>query len=230
MMRQGWSRLKSGPGLCSGFELIQSMDAFGMFAPVTGNWILAASMALFTAVAAGWDLRERRIPNRLTLPVFFAGWVYQIAFHGWAGLADAAAGFGVGFGILFVLWFIGGGGGGDVKLMGALSVWMGFKLTLLVLTVSTLAVVVITLGAVAVQMARGGVRRTREKYTSRGDGRTPEAAAQRQGRRILPYAVPVAAATWLVLAYKVPALNREARAKAENTAAPAVQPVNEDRP
>jgi prepilin peptidase CpaA len=203
------------------------MDASGMFAAVTGNWILAASMALFTAVAAAWDLRERRIPNRLTLPVFFAGWIYQVAFHGWAGLADAAAGFGVGFGILFVLWFIGGGGGGDVKLMGALSVWMGFRLTLLVLVVSTFAVVMITMGMITMQIARGGVRRTREKLVARKTGETVQ---QKQGRRILPYAVPVAAATWLVLAWKVPALNRAARAAEEKTKAPAVQPVAEDRP
>ena len=98
-----------------------------MFAPVTGNWVLAAAMVAFTAVAAGWDLREKRIPNKLTLPVFFAGWIYQAVYHGWGGLADAGLGFLVGFGVLFVLWFIGGGGGGDVKLMGALSVWMGFR-------------------------------------------------------------------------------------------------------
>jgi prepilin peptidase CpaA len=202
------------------------MDVSGMFAAVTGNWILAATMTVFTAVAAGWDLRERRIPNRLTLPVFFVGWIYQIAFHGWAGLADAAAGFGVGFGILFVLWFIGGGGGGDVKLMGALSVWMGFRLTLLVLVVSTFAVVMITMGMIALQMARGGVRRTREKLVAKSG----ETVQQKQGRRILPYAVPVAAATWLVLAWKVPALNRAARAAEEKTKAPVVQPVAEDRP
>jgi prepilin peptidase CpaA len=199
-----------------------------MFAAVTGNWVLAASMVAFTAVAAGWDLRERRIPNRLTLPVFFAGWIYQITFHGWAGLADAAAGFGVGFGILFVLWYIGGGGGGDVKLMGALSVWMGFRLTLLVLVVSTFAVVMITMGIIVLQMARGGVRRTREKYVA--SGKTGETTRQKQGRRILPYAVPVAAATWLVLAWKVPALNRAARAAEEKTKTPVVQPVAEDRP
>lgn len=198
-----------------------------MFEAVTGNWILAATMVVFTTVAAGWDLHERRIPNRLTLPVFFAGWIYQIAFHGWAGLADAAAGFAVGFGILFVLWYIGGGGGGDVKLMGALSVWMGFNLTLLVLVVSTFAVVMITMGIIAMQIARGGVRRTREKLVARKTGETVQ---QKQGRRILPYAVPVAAATWFVLAWQVPVLNRNARATEEKPQAPAVQPVAEDRP
>ena len=190
-----------------------------MFEPVIGNWVLAGAMAAFTAVAAGWDLREKRIPNKLTLPVFFAGWAYQILFHGWAGLGDAAAGFAVGFGVLFVLWFIGGGGGGDVKLMGALSVWMGFRLTLLVLIVSTVAVVLITMGAVAWQMATRGARRTREKLAAQAG----ETKTQRIQRRILPYAVPVAAATWVVLAWKIPSLNKQARASEDRAPAPQVQ-------
>ncbi|MBX3441691.1 MAG: prepilin peptidase [Planctomyces sp.] len=193
-----------------------------MFAPLVGNWILAAAMALFTAVAAGWDLREKRIPNRLTLPVFFAGWIYQLAFHGWSGLADGAAGFAVGFGVLFVLWFIGGGGGGDVKLMGALSVWMGFRLTLLVLVASTVAVVLITLSTVAWQVCRQGARRTKARYVAGKTGpKSAETIAQRQSRRILPYAVPVAAATWLVLAWKIPALNRAVRAAEQPESPPA---------
>lgn len=85
--------------------------------------VLVVVVAAFTAAAAVWDIRERRIPNKLTLPVFFAGWIYQAVFHGWSGLGDAGLGFLVGFGVLFALWMVGGGGGGDVKLMGALSVW-----------------------------------------------------------------------------------------------------------
>ena len=179
-----------------------------MFSLITANWVLVVAMVAFTAAAAVWDLREKRIPNKLTLPVFFAGWIYQIAFHGWAGLLDGLAGFAIGFGVLFVLWFIGGGGGGDVKLMGALSVWMGYKLTLLVLVASTVAVVFITFGTVGWNMVRRGMRKTQNSLK----GKAGETRAQKQARRILPYAVPVAAATWLVLAWKIPALNREARA------------------
>ena len=82
-----------------------------MLSLVTANWVLVVAMVAYTAAAAAWDLREKRIPNKLTLPVFFAGWIYQIAFHGWAGILDGLAGFAIGFGVLFVLWFIGGGGG-----------------------------------------------------------------------------------------------------------------------
>ncbi len=193
-----------------------------MFSLITANWVLVVAMVVFTAVAAAWDLREKRIPNKLTLPMFFAGWVYQIAFHGWAGVLDGLAGFAIGFGILFVLWFIGGGGGGDVKLMGAMSVWMGFRLTLLVLVASTVAVIIVTLATVAWGVMNRGMRKTQQKLK----GRVGETRAQKQARRILPYAVPVALATWVVLAWKIPALNKEARAAESpvDTAVPAAAP------
>jgi hypothetical protein len=76
------------------------------------------------------------------------------------------------------------------------------------------------------QTARGGLRKTREKYTARkGDSKQPESVRQRQQRRILPYAVPVAAATWLVLAWKIPALNRAARAMEEAPKPAVVEPA-----
>jgi len=179
-----------------------------MFSLIAANWVLVVAMVVFTTVAAAWDLREKRIPNKLTLPMFFAGWVYQIAFHGWAGVLDGMAGFAIGFGVLFVLWFIGGGGGGDVKLMGAMSVWMGFQMTLLVLVASTATVVLLTLGAVAWGIMNRGMRKTQERLK----GKVGETRVQKQARRILPYAVPVALATWLVLAWKIPGLNKAARA------------------
>ncbi|HVJ84860.1 MAG TPA: A24 family peptidase [Caulifigura sp.] len=189
-----------------------------MFSLITANWILVIAMVAFTAAAAAWDLREKRIPNKLTLPVFFAGWIYQIAFHGWAGLLDGLAGFAIGFGVLFVLWFIGGGGGGDVKLMGAMSVWMGYYLTLLILVVSTVTVVCITCSAVAWGIINRGLRKTQQRLK----GKVGESRADKQSRRILPYAVPVALATWLVLAWKIPGMNKVARAAEQQPEKPAV--------
>jgi prepilin peptidase CpaA len=197
-----------------------------MLSLTAANWVLVVAMVVFTAVAAGWDLREKRIPNKLTLPMFFAGWVYQIAFHGWAGVLDGLAGFAIGFGVLFVLWFIGGGGGGDVKLMGALAVWMGYKLTLLVLVASTFAVIVITMGVVVWGALNRGVRKTQEKYK----GKVGETRVQKHARRILPYAVPVAVATWLVLAWQIPALNKAARAAEKPPQKAAPQAVESAEP
>jgi prepilin peptidase CpaA len=177
-----------------------------------GSFILILVVSLFTAAAAVWDMRQRRIPNALTVPVFLAGWIYQGVFHHWAGLADAGLGFAIGFGTLFILWITGGGGGGDVKLMGALSVWLGFHLTLLVVIVSTALVLVFTIAAIAWSFARGNGHEATQMVlgggTDSAPGRKskPETVEQRKERRIMAYALPVAVATWLVLVWKLPTL------------------------
>jgi prepilin peptidase CpaA len=169
----------------------------------------------FTAVAAYCDLRTKKIPNRLTLPMFGLGVLYQLVFNGLGegvlrpGLIDSAAAFLAGFGLLWVLWMIGGGGGGDVKLMGALSVWIGFKPTCLVLVASTIFVIVGTIGMMVRGVMTNGLYRTKEAYLASGhspNGLPPaaETAVQRQARRIMGYAPPVALATWLIVLWKLP--------------------------
>lgn len=172
--------------------------------------LLVVCAGAFTAAAAVWDWRFWRIPNKLTLPAFAAGLIYQFAFHGLAGLADAGLGFLVGFGVLFVLWMVGGGGGGDVKLMGALSVWLGFHLTLLVLVMSTL-LVVCGFGAVLfwnLLTRRGGAQPIPPDASAApaANGSALESIEEQKRRRVMGFAVPVAAATWLVLLYKLPTL------------------------
>lgn len=177
--------------------------------------IQLAFVGAFTVAAAVSDLRSRRIPNAMTVPMFVLGLIYQAVFHQWAGLADAGQAFGMGFGILLVLWLVGGGGGGDVKLMGALSVWLGFHLTLLVLITSTCLVLFGTVGVVVYSVCRRGMRRTKAKYVAssepakgQGKKRKPsvETLRQRQQRRVMAYALPVAVATWAIMIWKFPSL------------------------
>jgi prepilin peptidase CpaA len=192
----------------------------------TSSIVLAIAMGLFTAVAAVWDHRYMRIPNKLTLPVFALGWVYQAAFHGWGGLLNGFGGFVVGFGLLFLLWMIGGGGGGDVKLMGAISVWLGYRMTLALVAVSTVLVVVLTFGAVLYQIATRGMRKTRDEYLATGKAKPTikESIEKKQGRRVMAYALPVCLATWMVLGWFLPRMGREARAaEAKNAAAAQVE-------
>lgn len=176
------------------------------------SWLLVLAVGLFTAIAAVWDWRYWRIPNKLTLPTFALGWIYQASFHGWSGLADAGLGFLCGFGVLFVLWIVGGGGGGDVKLMGALSVWLGFTLTLNVLIASTLMVIFGTAAVMTWSMITAGFRRTQEQYlatgksVAKGQPAAKETIEQRKQRRVMGYALPVAVATWVILLYQLPTL------------------------
>lgn len=170
------------------------------------DMVVVICMSVFTAIAAVIDLRTRRIPNKLTLPVFIGGIVFQIGCilfanrpqfaSAGAALFDMFAAFGVGFGVLFILWMIGGGGGGDAKLMGALSVWLGFQKTLYVLILSTVVVLVGTLLMMIFGVLRQGLERTKQQLSESRQARTPGTKSQ---RRMMTYAFPVAVATWLVL-------------------------------
>jgi prepilin peptidase CpaA len=181
--------------------------------------VLVVVLAAFTAAAVVWDTRYRRIPNKLTIPMFFAGWVYQAVFHQWSGLADGALGFLVGFGVLFALWFIGGGGGGDVKLMGALSVWLGYRMTLMVLIVSTVLILFGTVCVVVYSLATRGIKGSQQKYLATKKQRRQEArksrrigaetVEQKQERRIMTYALPVTLATWLVVTWQLVKLHQK---------------------
>ncbi|WP_339742259.1 A24 family peptidase [uncultured Rubinisphaera sp.] len=165
----------------------------------------------YTVAATIWDQKFYKIPNKLTLPMFFAGWIYQGVFDQFAGLATGGLGFLVGFGVLFLLWMIGTAGGGDVKLFGALSVWMGFKWSLYILIVSTFIVVLVTICIVIGNVLMIGPKRMKKKMlatgkpTKAGEKRKVETVEEKQQRRIMAYALPIALATWglLAMAYTV---------------------------
>ncbi len=183
----------------------------------TPSIVLAVAMGLFTAIAAIWDHRFMKIPNKLTLPVFALGWIYQGVFHGPYGLLNGLGGFVAGFGILFLLWMVGGGGGGDVKLIGALSVWLGYRMTLAVLLVSVLLVVVLTGLTLLYGVMRRGMRATKDQYLATGKGKPTlkESIEKKQGRRVMAFAFPVCVATWIVLAWMLPRVDKQVRAAEE---------------
>lgn len=75
------------------------------------------------------DLREARIPNALTYPAALVGvLLHAIAADSvLSGIGQGMAGFGLGFGILFLGYMFGGIGGGDVKAAGALGALTGLN-------------------------------------------------------------------------------------------------------
>ena len=84
--------------------------------------ILAASL-----VAALWDIKSRRIPNVLTLPLFAAGLVQAAMFSGWDGFKGAFLA-SIILALPYVVLFIfAGGGAGDAKLMAAAGAWLGLS-------------------------------------------------------------------------------------------------------
>ena len=90
----------------------------------TNGHILVLVTAL-VCLAMYSDLRWRKIPNCLTLPAIALGFVLNLVGNGWNGLLFALMGVAVGMGLLMLPYLLGGMGGGDVKLMGALGSLLG---------------------------------------------------------------------------------------------------------
>jgi Flp pilus assembly protein protease CpaA len=88
------------------------------------NWVIVIVASIIAMVI---DVRCRRIPNNLTFPLFFAGFVWAVIHGGFSGLNQALAGMAIAGLPFFVLWMIGGGGAGDAKMMLAVGTWLGIQ-------------------------------------------------------------------------------------------------------
>ena len=96
-------------------------------------------------IASITDLRTRRIPNMLVLPLLIGGVIVSTYAGGWGGLGESLLGIGLGAAVMGVLCFLGGMGMGDAKLCAAVGAWIGPQQLLLALVVMGLVGGVITL-------------------------------------------------------------------------------------
>lgn len=139
---------------------------------------LSALLALLLLVAAVSDLRSRIIPNRLNLAIaltaplaWMSGGLALWPDIAWQIGAAAAV-----FAVFAALFFVGGIGGGDVKLIAALALWIDVRLLLSLLFVMAL----VGGGIAAVMLLRHRLSRSTA---------TPE----------VPYGVAIAAAGFWAL-------------------------------
>lgn len=162
------------------------------------NLVAVILVALFTAVAFFVDVKSGKLPNWLTMPALLIGVAFHAAVHGWGGLSHSLLGSLVGFALLFVLFLIGGGGGGDVKFMAALGAWFGPVLVVIVFVVSAVLALIITVGVVAAKMAF----RAKTDKSAASDASAAEGSAGDKlnvARQTIPYGVPVCLASWIFL-------------------------------
>ena len=154
--------------------------------------MLAVLVFGYTAAAMFSDLRAKRIPNWLTVSSLVGALVFHITTNGVDGLKHSLGGFAAGFGFLLVLWLIGGAGGGDVKLTGALGAWLGAPTTLLVFLISTplavLCVVVVN------------IYRKMKSNSTQTEATVPQTSFLKRG---VPYAVPIGISSWSILLLKL---------------------------
>ena len=109
--------------------------------------ILLGALALLLVAACWYDLKSRTIPNGLNIAIA----LLAIPFWWSVGLAlwpDAALQLGIAilvFGLFAIAFAMGGMGGGDVKLIGALALWLPFQALILLLFIMSVAGGVLTM-------------------------------------------------------------------------------------
>jgi leader peptidase (prepilin peptidase) / N-methyltransferase len=131
---------------------------FGWTPLLAVRLLFAASLVALFAI----DLEHHLLPDRITLPGIGIGLVASLFLP--PGIAGASIGMLVGGG---VLWLIGeayyrysgeeGLGGGDVKMLGMIGAFLGWKLVLLTMMLSSVAGSVIGIAVIA--WHRGGLKR-----------------------------------------------------------------------
>lgn len=140
--------------------------------------LLLAALALLLLVAARGDLKARTIPNGLNLAIALLAIPFWWA-NGLALWPDVALQLGVAllvFAIFAGAFAIGAMGGGDVKLIGALALWLPWQGVLALLVIMSLAGGALTLAML--------IRKR---------------LAQSEGALEIPYGVAIAfAGLWLI--------------------------------
>ena len=116
------------------------------------QWGVLASASLVAAII---DLRTRRIPNAVTVPLLAAGVINAVCTGGVAGFADALAGCAL-LALPYVLLFVlSHGGAGDAKLMGAVGAWLGVRCGAIVFVCVALAGITLALMRTAAKRRMG---------------------------------------------------------------------------
>lgn len=164
--------------------------------PTWAPIVWACIVCGFTAATLVSDWRWRRIPNGLTVPALILALVFHTIVAGTIGIKSAGLGFVVGFGVMFLLWLIGGGGGGDVKLLAALGAWLGPGLTMILYLASVSLAALIAVGVMFWRWLHPAAQTA-----------AANAGAIQLGRNrtkiLIPFAVPVCIATWALVAVKM---------------------------
>jgi prepilin peptidase CpaA len=156
---------------------------------------------VLAGVAAAWDVRQGRIPNRLTYGAVLIGLALRSYLGGWRLMLDGLAAGLLGGGVFLVFFLVRGMGAGDVKLMASVGVWSGLNYLAPVMLCSAIAGGILALGYMIAH--RRGVRTLQNVgslfryHLAFGLAPHPEINLQNPQAIRMPYALAIAAGTLL---------------------------------
>ena len=112
------------------------------------SWILLGLLAAALLACCWWDLKTRTIPNWLNLAIALGAVAFWIAvgLPVWPEVALRVAVAFVTFWVFAAAFAMGAMGGGDVKLIAALALWLPWQAVLVLLFLMSIAGGVLTLG------------------------------------------------------------------------------------
>jgi prepilin peptidase CpaA len=165
--------------------------------------LLAAPLVLAVLAAAWVDIRERRIPNALTLAMVLVALGGRAVFGG-GPLVDGLFGAGLALVIMLPLFAMGGVGGGDAKLLIGVGAFLGPKGFIVAMLATALAgglmsvLYAVRRGVILpVLLNAGGLARYALSAGRAGERTT----AQSEGAVNVPYGVAIAAGTLIAVWY-----------------------------
>jgi prepilin peptidase CpaA len=171
---------------------------------MTDLHLLAAPLVLAVLVAAWVDIRERRIPNALTLAMVVVALAGRALLGGGGPLVDGLLGAGLALAVMLPLFAMGGVGGGDAKLLIGVGAFLGPKGFVVAMLATALAgglmsvLYAVRRGVILPMLLNAGGLARYALTAGRAGERT---TTQSEGAVTVPYAVAVAAGTLIALWY-----------------------------
>jgi prepilin peptidase CpaA len=161
---------------------------------------LAIGALVCASLAVVWDLRQGRIPNRLTYAAISLGLGVRLILGGWRSASDGVTAGLVGGGVFFLLFLVRGMGAGDVKLMTAIGMWAGLRQLVVILMVTALAGGVLAVGYMVARKRGLGTLRNigalLRFHVVTGLSPHPEINLENPQAIRIPYALAIAAGTF----------------------------------
>ena len=165
--------------------------------------MVSISTAAVAFAAAVWDVQTRRIPNWLSGPALAFTLLLQLYYGGWHALELSALASVIAGGVFLIFFLAGGMGGGDVKLIAVMAAGVGLHSVGALLVFTALCggamAIVLALRHGRMRQTLGSIRELAVHHTYSGLVPHPEWHVQNERTLRLPYAVAIAAGTFLTL-------------------------------